>query len=123
MSKFLKKVGNFQANVGRMDASFGVISAYIFLALAIIASIVAVVYALIPMKPFGCDDNFPDPTGECKKKVRHYGLFWVLLIIPVAILIVYLSKTWKTAVDSNKSLAQLDGTFAEANMVKQFLQN
>ena len=144
-----KSIGDFQANVGQVGASIGVIMSYIFAGILIIFAIVMAVMAFIPMKPWDCDanlkalndnvdvfcgtNNFPQECKQakdelnnekqrCSKKVEQKGLLWFLLLIPFAIIIVLISLWWNHFVKTNKTAAQIGGTMFELNTLKNFFR-
>uniref|UniRef100_A0A6C0LGU1 Uncharacterized protein n=1 Tax=viral metagenome TaxID=1070528 RepID=A0A6C0LGU1_9ZZZZ len=51
-----KSVGNFQANVGIFSADIGVIISYITAGILILIAIGLAITALVPMKPWDCND-------------------------------------------------------------------
>ncbi len=106
-------IGNFQADVGRADSTMGLIIAYIMAGIMILIAIILTISAFIPQEDKSCKDD-PFKPKTCPKK-RNYALLWGLILIPIAILIVFISKFWNHLVMSNKNVAIADGTMAEAN--------
>ena len=108
-----KQIGNFQADVGRADSTMELIFVYITAGIMILIAIFLSISAFIPQEDPSCQDDPMEPK-PCPKK-RNYALLWGLILIPIAILIVYISKTWNHLVMGNKNVAIADGTMAEAN--------
>ena len=104
-----KQVGNFQANVGKISADYSVIMSIIVAVILVIGAIIMTVIALIPRNDCPDDDDDPD----CKKKHRPLVFLWGLLLIPLAILIVYLSKWWQSETRHSKTAAEVGGTMTE----------
>lgn len=97
----------------------------------------------IPIKPFDCNDNkinalkqekeidcsppiiesvcksseqdYNNEVNRCNTKVKQPRLLWFLLLIPFAILIVFLARYWNKLVHTNKTAAQIVGTMFEIN--------
>ena len=131
MSNLAKSIGNFQANVGKFSGDLSVMISYIFAGILIIIAIVMAVLSFIPMGPLDChkDDvcstfgeqsqECKDETTRCNKKTKHPILLLFLLLIPLGILIVFLSKWWNNLVHTNKTAAQVGGTMFELNTLKK----
>jgi len=116
-----KQVGNFQADVGKADATMSVIGAYFFAVILIFIAIVLAIMAFIPSPSPTCiPENEPDK--KCPKK-RNYALLLGLFLIPLAVLIVYAAKYWSNLVHNNKNVAIADGTMAEANWFSNMFNN
>lgn len=136
-----KKIGDFQAKVGEVSANIGLIISYIVAGILIIMAIVLSIMSFIPMKPLDCyvlkknmDDaclketsstmcndateKYKEEEKRCSTNTKHTWLLWFLCLIPIAILIVILSKWWKHFVDTNKTAAQIGGTMFEINSLK-----
>ena len=145
-----KDIGNFQAGAGKVGADVGVIGAIITAVIMVIIAIVMTVLALTPRKPSDCpsrEDEAKDQVNtlcmgnqsseactsakqqlvdaqqHCSSKEKHLGLLFGLLLIPVAILIVWLSFWWKGEVNKNRTAAQIGGTMFEAGLLKNMLHN
>lgn len=139
-----KSVGDFQANVGIFSADIGVIISYVVAGILILVSIGLAITALVPMKPWNCEDQQElnsdinncgqDKTSimckdaieenkRCNTKIKHLWLLWFLLLIPLAVLIVIFSKWWDHYVHTNKTAAQVGGTLFELNTLKNFMRN
>lgn len=116
-----KQLGNFQADVGRADASMSVIGAYFSAILFIFLGIGMAIMAFIPSQSPTCIPK-NEPDNKCPKK-RNYGLLLGLLLIPLAILIVYSSKYWSNLVHHNKNVAIADGTATEVNWLSNMFNN
>ncbi len=116
-----KQIGNFQADVGRADSTMGLIFAYITAGIMILIAIILTISAFIPQKDQTCKDD-PFQQKPCPKK-RNYALLWGLILIPIAILIVYVTKYWNHLVMTNKNVAIADGTMAEANWFSNLFNN
>ena len=106
-------IENFQADVGRADSSIGLIIAYIMTGIMILIALILTISAFIPREDQSCKDD-PLQPKPCPKK-PNYELLWRLILIPIAILIVFISNFWNRLVMSNKNVAIADGTMAEAN--------
>lgn len=143
-----KSVGDFQANVGIVSADIGVIVSYITAGILILTAIGFAIAALVPMKPWNCNDlddlkktmesECPNPQApqicidaqndynnekkRCNTKVKQTWLLWFLLLIPLAILIVIFSKLWNNFVHKNKTAAQVGGTLFELNTIKNLMR-
>lgn len=139
----LKSIGDFQANVGIFSADINVIITYVIAVIMIIFSIVLAIISFIPMKPFDCNDNkinalkqekeidcsppiiesvcksseqnYNNEVKRCNTKVKQPQLLWFLLLIPGAILLVFIAKYWDKLVYRNKTAAQLGGAMFELN--------
>jgi hypothetical protein len=146
----LKSIGNFQANVGYFSADINLIITYIMAGIMIIIAIVFAVRSFIPTKPFDCNDDkinalksdyqmncdqfstsqicksseqdYNNEVKHCNTKVKQPQLLWFLLLIPFAILIVFLARYWKKLVHRNKAAAQIGGTMFELNTLKNFMK-
>ena len=140
-----KSVGDFQANVGIFSADIGVIISYVTAGILILIAIGLAITALIPMKPWDCEDqqelnsdiqsncgqdessilckNAQEENNRCNTKVKQTWLLWFLLLIPLAVLIVLFSKWWDHYVHTNKTAAQVGGTLFELNTLKNFMRN
>lgn len=146
----LKSIGDFQANVGYFSADINVIITYIMAGIMIIAAIVLAIMSFIPRKPFDCNDDrinalkseyqmdcneFPNSqtcksseqdynneVKRCNTKVKQPQLLWFLLLIPGAILLVFIAKYWDKLVHRNKTAAQIGGTMFELNTLKDFMK-
>ena len=116
-----KQVGNFQADVGKADATMGVIGAYFMAVILIVIALVLAVMAFVPSSSPTCiPEN--EPNHNCPKK-RNYALLLGLFLIPLAVLIVYGAKYWSNLVHHNKNVAIADGTMAEANWLSNMFNN
>jgi hypothetical protein len=104
-------IANFQADVGKANSTINLLFSYIFGAILIIISIVLVINAFIPREDSSCQ-NDPTKKKPCPKK-RNYVLLWGLILIPIAVCIIYISKIWNHLVITNKNVAIADGTMAE----------
>ena len=126
----LKSIGDFQANVGYFSADINVIITYIMAGIMIIAAIVLAIISFIPMKPFDCNDDtinaseqdYNNEVKRCNTKVKQPQLLWFLLLIPFAILIVFLARYWNKLVHRNRAAAQIGGTMFELNTLKDFMK-
>ena len=140
-----KSVGDFQANVGIFSADIGVIISYVTAGILILIAIGLAITALIPMKPWDCEDqqelnsdiqsncgqdessilckNAQEENNRCNTKIKHLWLLWFLLLIPLAVLIVLFSKWWDHYVHTNRTAAQVGGTLFELNTLKNFMRN
>lgn len=116
-----KQLGNFQADVGRADASMSVIGAYFLAVILIFIAIGMAIMAFIPSPSPTCIPE-DEPDKKCPKK-KNYALLFGLLLIPLAVLIVYASKYWSNLVHHNKNVAIADGTMAEANWLSNLFNN
>ena len=116
-----KQIGNFQADVGRADSTMGLVFAYITGGIMILIAIILTISAFIPQEDQTCKDD-PFQPKPCPKK-RNYALLWGLILIPIAILIVYVTKYWNHLVMTNKNVAIADGTMAEANWFSNLFNN
>ena len=116
-----KQIGNFQADVGRADSTMGLIFAYITAGIMILIAIILTISAFIPQEDPSCKDD-PLQPKPCPKK-RNYALLWGLILIPIAILIVYVTKSWNHLVMTNKNAAIADGTMAEVNWFSNLFNN
>lgn len=130
-----KSVGDFQANVGQFSGDLGVIMSYIFAGFLIIVGIVMAVFSFVPMGPLDCtkdeqcstfgeqSQECKDETKRCNKKTKHPWLLLFLLLIPLAVLIVLVSKWWDHLVHTNKTAAQIGGTMFELQTAKDIFSN
>lgn len=126
----LKSIGDFQANVGYFSADINVIITYIMAGIMIIAAIVLAIMSFIPMKPFDCNDDtinaseqdYNNEVKRCNTKVKQPQLLWFLLLIPGAILLVFIAKYWDKLVHRNKTAAQIGGTMFELNTLKNLMK-
>jgi hypothetical protein len=140
-----KSVGDFQANVGIFSADIGVIISYVTAGILILIAIGLAITALIPMKPWDCEDqqelnsdiqsncrqdkssilckDAQEENNRCNTKIKHLWLLWFLLLIPLAVLIVLFSKWWDHYVHTNRTAAQVGGTLFELNTLKNFMRN
>lgn len=140
-----KSVGDFQANVGIFSADIGVIISYVTAGILILIAIGLAITALIPMKPWDCEDqqelnsdiqsncgqdessilckNAQEENNRCNTKIKHLWLLWFLLLIPLAVLIVLFSKWWDHYLHTNRTAAQVGGTLFELNTLKNFMRN
>ena len=140
-----KSVGNFQANVGIFSADIGVIISYVTAGILIIVAIGLAIAAFVLMKPWNCDNqqelndniktfcsngqdksltcsNAKDENKRCNTKVKQPQLLWFLLLIPGAILLVFIAKYWDKLVHRNKTAAQIGGTMFELNTLKNLMK-
>ena len=126
--------GDFQANVGKLDASVSVVMAWIFGVILILGALACVVMAFIPMTfipSFGPDKCLDDDqackeenklNGPPPKKKMHPLLLLVAAgLVGLAIFIIWISKWWKKTVTTNRTAAQIGGTMAEVGMVQNLL--
>lgn len=130
-----KSVGNFQANVGKLDADINVIVSYFVAGILIITAIVLAILAFIPIKPWDCTKDeqcsiFGEESQECKEETKrcntptkHTWLLWFLFLIPLAILIVLGMKWWDNLVHTNKTAAEIGGTMFELQAAKDIFSN
>ena len=146
----LKSICDFQANVGYFSADINLIITYITAGIMIIAAIVLAIMSFIPRKPFDCNDDtinalkqdkdiecsssftssdcksseqdYNNEVKRCNTKVKQPQLLWFLLLIPFAILIVFLARYWNKLVHRNRAAAQIGGTMFELNTLKDFMK-
>tara|TARA_Y100000389_G_C17468938_1_gene528428 strand:+ start:1918 stop:2325 length:408 start_codon:yes stop_codon:yes gene_type:complete len=130
----MQQIGNFQASVGRASADLSVTLSYIFGGIMIIAAIILGILAFVPMKPIDCNEKFMcnppfDKDSSCKNekkrcntKTQHHFLLFFLFLIPLAIIMIMVSKAWHNAVHTNRTMAQIGGTMAEVDMVENIFQ-
>jgi len=144
-----KKVGDFQAGVGKIGADVGVITATIFAVILIIVAIVMTIMALIPVKPWDCPDRVTSAqkrvnfmcTGKfqqgcsnartdlmntkkyCSTKSRRLILLLGLLFIPLALLMVWGAHWWKREVHHSKTAAEIGGSLFEYNALQGLFGN
>ena len=140
-NKTSKQIGNFQAGVGKVGAEIGVVISTIFAVILIIVAITMVIFALIPVKPWDCPDrvtssqqqveamctihpvNSDECTNQrtdldnakqyCSTKHKRLYLLFGLLLIPLALLMIWLSHWWRREVHHSKTAAQVGGTMFE----------
>jgi Mg2+/citrate symporter len=143
MTNLMKSVGNFQANVGMFSADLHLIITYITAGILIIIGIGLAVVSFVPMKPWVCNEQSlkdeentncnPDPTTKdckdseeaymkektrCNTKAKQPWLLWFLVLIPIAIIMVLISRWWNHLVHTNRTAAQIGGTISEAQIAK-----
>jgi len=144
-----KQVGDFQAGVGKVGADIGVVMSTIFAVILIIIAIVMAVFALIPVKPWDCPERVTDAQqqvdilckGEfqdenrcdqnrtdlanakqyCSTKQRKLPLLFGLLLIPVALLVIWLAHWWRGEVHHSRTAAQVGGTMLELGALQNLL--
>ena len=140
------KIIDFQAKVGSADADIGVVFAYIFAVILIIAGIGMAIYGLIPKKSMSCDTNTQEfnvkvkcdkPSADCtdarrdlaNRKIKcneknpNYIFLLALLLIPLGVGIIFFAKWNRHMVKTNKPYAAISGTLAEAQILKNFIRN
>ncbi len=93
------------------------------------------IFALVPIGPIDCtktdtcnvfgEDSAmcKNETKRCNQKNRHPWFLLFLLLIPLAILIIYMSKWWNNLVHHNRTAAQIGGTMFELQTAKDILSN
>ena len=137
-----KQVGDFQAGVGKAGADIGVVMSTIFAVILIIIAITMAVFALIPEKPWDCPDRVTSAQQQveemctaqpllgvtecnnqrtdlanakqyCSTKHKRLYLLFGLLLIPLALLMIWLSHWWRREVHHSKTAAQVGGTLFE----------
>lgn len=130
--------GDFQADLGRVNSTVGLVSAYVSLVVASILFLLSLYVAAVPRawgssnfpcgtEPFpGCLD--PDETcreHKCKKKERQN---WPIagggaLILVIAVAGFAWSKWWNKKVQSNRAFAQVSGLGAEIGIAQRLFGN
>ena len=81
-----------------------------------------VVLAAVPMKTIGCDKKTDPNNPDCKKK-NHLEFLWGLLLIPLGILIIWISYWWRQETRKNRTAAQVGGTIAEVEFFKSIFSS
>jgi hypothetical protein len=137
-----KQVGDLQAGVGKVGADIGVVISTIFAVILIIIAITMVIFALIPVNPLDCPDrvtaaqqqvetmcstppllsvtqctnkrtDLDNAKQYCSTKHKRLYLLFGLLLIPLALLMIWLSHWWRREVHHSKTAAQVGGTMFE----------
>ena len=111
----MTKVGDFQANVGKIDASIGLIMSYIFGTIFVIIGIVMIVNGIKGTK---------DPEDDINDKKTNIplivgGIFFILLAVGGVLWSIW----WKKTTSTNRTAAQIGGTMAEINFAKNVLKS
>jgi len=143
MANLMKSVGNFQANVGIFSADLHLIITYITAGILIIIGIGLAVVSFVPMKPWVCNEQslknkadadcksastaedckdseqaYMKEKTRCNTKAKQPWLLWFLVLIPIAIIMVLISRWWNHLVHTNRTAAQIGGTMFEAQTAK-----
>jgi hypothetical protein len=66
--------------------------------------------------------DYGDEQKRCGTKVKQTWLLWFLLLIPLAVIIVVISRWWNHFMHTNKTAAQIGGTMFELNTLKDFMR-
>lgn len=66
--------------------------------------------------------DYRDEQKRCGTKVKQTWLLWFLLLIPLAVIIVVISRWWNHFMHTNKTAAQIGGTMFELNTLKDFMR-
>jgi K+-transporting ATPase A subunit len=133
-----KNIGDFQQNVGKSSTNINVIISMIIAIILVITGIIIGIRAIVPYadkpssdKKCGDDINcFENETCDLKTrkcikiKKTHYKLLIISFILfIIAFFIVWFSKFWKKEVYENKTLAEIQGTETEANIINNLFSN
>ena len=145
-----KQVGDFQAQVGRKDADINVAVAWGVGVVLVLTAIVMTIVALIPRRPIDCPDKVDEANDQvkilckgsmlqdmcegakhdlakakqyCATKEKTLWLLWGLLLIPLAVLIIFVARWWQGETRHSRSVAQLGGTMTEVGLARDLLRN
>ena len=133
-----KSVGDIQANVGTVSSDISLMVTYIFAGILILLAIGLAIASFVPMKPWDCEDlddlrtqatiacNYPQvpqpflckeaqdaynkEQERCNTPVKQTWLLWFLFLIPLAVIIIFVSRWWNHLVHTNKTAAIIQGT-------------
>jgi hypothetical protein len=131
------RFGDFQAGVGRMEATIGVIVGTVMGSLMILFGIAAFITAFIPRSlddgsgaACGGSTPCPLPDEQCQnnvctgKKKRHY---WLIAVgfgaALVGALMIWLPRVWNRYTKKSRTAAQVGGTLAELQGVHDIFSN
>ena len=68
-----------------------------------------------------CDPK-EQPDGQCDTGIKWPFLIGAVILLGVAVLVVWYSRTYNAIVHSSRTASEIGGTLAEANMVRRFMQ-
>lgn len=121
----MTKFGDFQAEVGKVSSSIGLIFAYIFGGIAVLIAIGIAIWSFIPTKAEWetCVGDDCEKHKDEEKKRHPVMLLASLGLIIFAALIIGFSYWWNKLVHTNRTAAQIGGTAAEINWARSLMRN
>lgn len=116
----MSEIGDFQQDVGQFSSKINLIGSYFFL---IITIVISIIIFSVAMKKRDCTEQEKklQNNKSCGKRK-----LWLLLIIPPLITLglfsVWYSRFYDNLVQQNKSVAMVEGTMYEANLIKDLFE-
>ena len=117
--------GDFQANVGRVGATFNYVWAWLFLIVFTVFGIIGIVQGIngthCACEDIACLDGSPCGActkGTCDQKVtRRSYIGYGILCIAIGIIVLVFSRWWMKAVYKDKGVAEFGGAMTEMDMI------
>lgn len=115
-----RSIGDFQAGVGRVSGDISEMMGYVFAGFVVLMAF-TLVFLAFHHEP--CDPK-EQPDGQCNPNpgIKWPFLIGAVILVGIAALVVWFSRTYNTIVHSSRTASQVGGTLAEADMIRRFMQ-
>lgn len=115
----MSKIGDFQADVGKLGADYNLIMAYIFGGLFILIGAILIITSLTRK----VDDTSTDPDEDTyDSSDRMAGIIVGIVMIVISIITIFLARWWERKTETNRTAAQIGGVATEISLAKSIFR-